>query len=538
VRRALTAAAPVLALGLAVASGQAQTPAAGPPAAGAAAAAPTPRAPAAPTAPTVPPTAPAPPEGAAPPPAATPPPADGAETEPPPSSPIEIIQKQAKEARALIKEKRFAEGLAKLRDAVAQADAAALSTADKAELLDDYAWALRKAGQDSEALAQQNLAVQLQPADPFLLINRGWMHFRLEHYDQAIADAQQALRLHPSADEAEDARDLLKEARTERLQERLEFVGGVAISFDSNILQNQQYQTIANQSTVSARKTQTRPGRTGSSQSLGQQLVQAIDDFANPNRPDLYVNHVLDDYRTAAPSLTQWGLPLNVNLDLIGRLGGSPRAGLWLGYRFEQTFMLAAETDPTGMLPAADGYNFQQHIVTLRVSGQPRPWLDFNIRAEGFVNFSGLEQFTPFQGGINGVLDLVFIESKQWRTRFTVSNRYRKSFDQEDDGYLDGNRDMITLSQELRRTLFRLKLGYQFTYDNTGVLTASSAVYFPLGMTAPQVGTYNYNAPLSYQGHQVFLTGRLNLPHHLFIRPGLHYEYDLYADQYYATFIL
>jgi tetratricopeptide (TPR) repeat protein len=499
---------------------------------------------------TTPPSAPAPSEappapGSPPPTDATAPPAgpDGAEAQtqtppPKPPTPLEILLQQLKEARALLKAKKIPEALILLKAAVERADEVALEDLDKADLLDVYGFALHKNGQDVESARQLRKAAALAPKDGAIHMDLADALYRLDKYDETIAAAERALELGLEPDDAKDARSLLKDARLDRLHERLEFLGSVAFAFDSNILENTQYQTIAGKFTAGSLKSQIIADHLPVTRRST--VAALVDDFTQTIP---YQNNIRTDYLTPSPSPSQWGLPLNIFLDLFGRVAGSKQVGFWLGYRFEQTFMTYAETDTTGLLPATDTYNFQQHTVTLRLSGTVR-WFEYIIRAEGFVNFSGLVQFSPFQIGMNAIVDLTFLEPYKLRTRLILTNNYRTSFDEADDGYLDGNKDVAQLSEELRLKPIRIKLGYQITYDNTGVLTAQSPVSFPIGTNPPEVGSYTYYAPLTYLGNQVFALGRINLgniffpksQYDFFIKLGVHYEYQVYADVYYATY--
>ena len=320
------------------------------------------------------------------------------------------------------------------------------------------------------------------------------------------------------------------------LHQRLEVSGLVGFAYDSIILQEDEYQTLGSRCTRCAYRAQQRPGMSTGPRPPPHQLdpmhMLGVSDFM---RAADYRKHVLDDYGTPVPGATRQGLPLNLELELLGRVAQFGSSGLWLGYSFEQLIMLYAEAETTSSLPPRDAYNFQKHTAALRVSGELRDWLEYSVRAEGFASFSGLAQYTPFQYGAVGEAEFSFNESKQWKTRLVLTDKFRRAFSQELDSYLDGNLSTGRLAQELTRGGLSLKLGYQFSYDSTGVFSTTSDVTLP-SMTGPMtVGTYTYHAPLSYQGHQVFLSGALTLLHGVSVKPAFYYEYRRYGE-YYATY--
>ncbi len=458
----------------------------------------------------------------------------------------------AKEGRALLKQKRIPEGLAKLREAVALGERIKLKDEDLAALLDAYGLAQHKGDDDPGAVISLRRAADLAKKDATLKLDLAQALFRVQAYDEARRAAEQALSLGLTGEDADDARDTLKEAKRESLHQKIQSDASASFGYDTNIQQSAQTQTIANKSTRSAGRSQVlkRSALGKSNLNMGLQNFEAT-----------YQKYIRDNYALPSPQTSQWGLPLNLGLDLSGRPLGDGKLGLWIGYRFSQLIITDAETDTTGVLPDKDTYDFQEHTLMLWLAAKPTPWLDLKVRAEGFANFSGLVGFAPFQYGFNGILDATFIESKMWRTRLYYSHNFRRSFDQgtpgatdpaaQGDAYLNGNRDQIKLTQELRKKWVRPQLGYQFTNDSTGVLFTSlpfgiGALMPPPGVSIDTgcpasgvrncIGTLTYYAPLSYQGHQVFAAARLTLPHGIDAFAAFRYEYQAYQGAYSATY--
>lgn len=460
----------------------------------------------------------------------------------------------AREGRALLKEKQIAAGVARLRQALALGLSAGVPAEDEAGLREALAMGLlklKRPAETGEAIAEYRAAAALQQKDAQLRIGLAGALLRADDYDGAIAAARQALALGARGEDADDARDLLRDALDQRLHDRLQIDAAVAYGFDSNVLQGFQRETIAGRSTVAPR---------------GQ--VRFL--------------------RTLAPIVSQWGLPLNLSLELGGRIAGTRRLALWGGYRFFQTVMTYAQQgqDPSGNdLPDRDTYHLQEHTFGLRLQGTPLAWWTVKLRAEGFVNFTGLQQFSPYLGGVTGTLDNTFIESARLRTRVLYSHQFRTPLTKnvecivtdlrqadcltfnsfgvnaygDQNAYLAGNRDQARVHEELRTRFVRAQLGYQFTSDLTadleavvpidrmdpahqGAVIAGNCSYADLlGMEKGKAkqaladlvaDCAVYHAPLAYQGHQVYLTLRALLPHGVDVFATARYEHLAYAGTY------
>lgn len=457
----------------------------------------------------------------------------------------------AREARALAKQDKGEAALSRAKEAIRLGQEARMPADDLAILHYNLGTLHLKVGDDDEAVASLRRAGELSPTDPDMRLDLATALLRTEDYDGAMGAAEQALRLGLTGDDAGDARSLIKEARSQRLHERLTFDATLSYSYDTNVTQGGAIQTIAGKTTAAS----------GTSQRPRIERIGGASADAEQN----YTNLVNVNYQTPSPQATsEWDMPLYVNLSLLGRPVGNRRAELWLGYRFAQTFMTMTVYDH-------DAYNYQEHFGTVRLQLRPWSWLSMRLRADGFVNFSGLKSFTPFQGGVNGYFDAIFYESKRWNTRINYRHNFRMSFDRTNDVYLDGNRDDVGIAQELRTRYFRPRLGYTFRNDLTGTLSTEVPLVLPvpvgeravmpssLASTAacyesfqsPErvslnplstnvwAGCYKYQAPLSYRSHEAYLTLLFTLPWQLDISSTVRYEYRDYAGRntavYHAT---
>jgi tetratricopeptide (TPR) repeat protein len=448
----------------------------------------------------------------------------------------------AKEGRALVKSKRFKEGLAKLKEAVARGEQAGIAAEDQAELHYAYGLALAKAEEDQAAVAALRKACALNPRDAEMQLDLATALSRIEDHSGTIAAAEAALRLGLKGDEAREARTMIKSARDDRLHERLSFDATVSFGYDSNILQSALVETIAGRFT-GGRGQQTRDMQLMALRSLREDIAA--------------------QFRTPKEAQQEPDLPLSIYLDLSGRVVGNRKVSLGAGYRFSQTFMTLATYDH-------DAYNFQEHAAVLRLPTEPLRWLSLTVRAEGFANFSGLKDFEAFQGGIRGGLDAIFRESRRFQTRLTFTHAYRASFDRTVVSYpassgalvagtsrdtgsgcpyatsysnadLDGNRDDLGLLQDLRVKWLRARLGYYLHSDRSGVLQFDVPYQIPVTnpITMQQVdatiGCYRYRAALSYLGHEAVASTRFLLPRQFEILVGARYEFRRY-DPYTVVF--
>ncbi len=461
-------------------------------------------------------------------------PAPSPDQEPEPSAPLDSFQ-LVKEGRALLKERKNEAGVAKLKDAVALGEAERRPGDEQALLHYLYSLALRKIDGEKEALAQIRRAVVLAPSEADYRLDLAQQLFERDEFEDAKREAEKALQLGLSdSDDQKDAQKLIKNAKSELLHQRFSFDASVSIGYDSNVLQGKRAETIGLKNTAS------------SSATTAQRPRARLATLIQENAPEItkkiatnYSDVVRNSYLQPKQPESEWDLPVTLSLDIGGRLAAGKTVELWAGYRVSQTMMMSIAYDH-------DAYATQDHYVTLRVNWHPRSWIYIRPRIDGFINFSGLQSFEPFQGGVQGALDLIFIESARWRTRISYQHQYRASIDR-NDAYLDGNRDDARITQELRlrgsAVEARGQLSYRFRSDRTGTLTSPipflpPLIYIPIGSDPKleQIGAYSYTAPLSYSGHEISTRWRLLLPAKVEIVLGLGLEHRSYSDLYTASY--
>lgn len=473
-------------------------------------------------------------------------------TAPEAPDPAVALLKRAQEGSALVRKGQVEPGLARLRDAVREGEAAGLPASDQADLHYALGLALLRAGRPEEGAAALRRAAALSPSDGEIQLDLATALRRAEDPDGSEAAAREALRLGLRGEDRQAAEEALREARSQRLHQRLTIDASVSLGFDSNVLQGVR-ETIGDRFTGGARSL---------TKSARRAAIRAA-----------IADDIINQYNIPTAPRQEQDLPLSLYLDVAGRVAGGPRASLWLEYHFAQTFMtlpLPATAEdqqaakdsgvPYDPYEAHDVYTLQEHRATLRLRARPRPWLQLGARAEGFANFSGLRQFTPFQGGLTGAIEGTARESAMLQTRLSLTHQYRAAFDRsvtpvgdlsaicqqsvtDSDTIFDGNKTDLALSQELRLRWLRARLGYQFHSDRSGVLEIDQPYYYqPMPtvlMPNPQeivVGCYNYRAPLSYYGQEVLASGRLLLPKGLEVLLQGRYEYRAYDGLYGASF--
>lgn len=469
----------------------------------------------------------------------------------------------AKEGRQLLKAKQVAEAVAKLKEAVQAAERDKLDPAEQAVVHYIYALCLLRADKDDEALAELQLAVTRDPKDTEVRVLLAAQLLSANQAERARTEAEVALRLGiTDKEDLETAHKVLKRARSQLLHDRLVVGASASFAYDSNVLQGGPIIQIANKSLRTMR----------ASQALATAIRNGIPLLSLALADRYYTSLV---YTTPSPQTSEWDLPLNLDLDITGRLLGRSKVELWLGYRFAQTLMTAGGAEH-------DDYNFQQHSLPLRLELKPASWSFIRLKAEGFVNFTGLREFSPYQGGLNAGGELWFIESPRWKTRLGYEHQLRRSFKKAEDGYLSGDRDEVKLTQELRlrgpAVKARGTLGYRFRAERSGVfstdqdfnldtnltmqapprpsnclpLAPAQPCTYPALVIDPETGQnvvdpvtgkyevslgyYSYNAPLSYFSHELSTRWLVVVPHGVELTAGFSWEQLRYPEPYTATF--
>lgn len=469
----------------------------------------------------------------------------------------------AREGRQQLKAKNIAAAVAKLKEAVDLAEKEPLDAEELAILHYVYALALLRADKDDPALAELKRSTALNPRDTEVRVVLATQLLSANEPEQARREAELALQQGiTDKDDLATANKVISDARSQSLHDKLSVTATVSVAFDSNVLQGGQIIQIANKSLRTQRATQ----------ALGD-IIRSGVTRSSLRLSDL--NFVTGVYLTANPPTTEWDLPINVDVDVQGRLLSRSKVELWLGYRFQQTLMTSSAFDH-------DDYNFQEHDVPLRLEIRPVKWLLLRAKAEGFVNFTGLQDFSPYQGGLNAGAELWFTESPRWRTRLIYQHQLRRSFDKENDKYLNGDRDEVRLQQELRlrgkKVRARGSLAYRLRSDRSGVFSTTQDLdldtnltmqapsrpancypFMPLqpctypalvtdpntgqylvnpntGKNEVTLGFYSYNAPLTYLAHELSTRWMLSVPGEVDVLASFAWEYFSYPQPYTATF--
>lgn len=441
------------------------------------------------------------------------------------------------EARQQLKAHQATLAAERLRQAIVRAKDSDLAAEERALLHYVRALALRESGEDEPAVREVRAALQFTPDDADLHLELAKALFDLDQFGPASQSATQALRLGlADADDQTAAAKLAKRAKTEALRERLSFYGSVSFGYDSNVLQGSSVQTVGDRSQSSA-------FASSSPRTARQTLLADCDPTraaASPPLSDIIANYpeaVRRCYATPTPSVAEWDLPITVQLDLSGRLLRVGKLETWLGYQFYQYLMTSVAYDH-------DAYNRQDHTIPLLLTLQPVSWLLLRPHLDAFFSFTGLRSFAPYQGGLYAVLDVTFIAGRMLRTRLLYQHQLRRSFDRSNDAYLDADRDEIKITQELRlrgRTLgLRGQLSYRLRSERTGSFDNSASLSFEvedmMTTTTRSLGTFSYNSPLGYLGHEVATRFRLSIPWSLELLVGGSFEHRTYSDDYTATF--
>ena len=410
--------------------------------------------------------------------------------------------------------------LAAMRDAADGGECRSLASETRATLWAAYGLALGRADKSTEALAALRQARDLAPRDPEVRSDLAAALHEAELYEEARREAEAGLALAPSEELRKTLTETRSRARAGWLGGRLSVEASVAIAYDSNVLQGGSVETIAGRPTRSASRTATMAARP---------MRRSVDATQVSSS---YESAIKNIYSMPTPPTTAAGVPIDIGVGVDGRLWGRKGYGLWLGYNFAQTVQL---------LPDQDAYNFQQHDATLRATLQPIDALRLGLSVAGFANFSGLQYFAPFQGGVAGKLTATILTGSHLRTWVLYQHKTRVSFASE-DSVLNADSDELRVSEELRvRPGFglRARLGYRLSSVRSGVLSTSvpyEVVLNPRQGTTRDLGTFEYLAPLGYMGHQASAMVRGALPAGLVVVVDGSYEYRLYDGQYSATF--
>lgn len=449
---------------------------------------------------------------------------------PPPPSAIDL----AREGRALLKAKELEKAVAKMKEAVELGEKDGLPPDERGLLLYQYALALERNGQSAEAITVLRKAALLAPSDADIRLELAQRLLADDQHQEAKNQAEEAQRLGlEDADDKKEAARIIKKCKSELLHDRFSFYSSIAFAYDSNVLQSASRDTIAGINPNAPLKEQV------SSREELRSLRMMLMQIALPGQ-----------FEVAIKPQQELDLPLNLYLNVSGRLAGNKSAQLFLGYAFGQLIMFSPEKaiDSSGnYIKDHDSYSTQDHTATLSLTWTPTPWLLLRPRFDGFANFTGLSDFAPFQGGFNAVVDATFIESSRWRTRLFYQHQLRRSFDSTSDRELNADRDDAKLTQELRlrggSVSARAQLSYRFRSERSGKIEVFLSLEPPTGecsqpptITATDAKNFTlcYRSTLSYMSHELYLRWRIMLPYSIEISPNIGYEHRTYTEPYRA----
>lgn len=379
------------------------------------------------------------------------------------------LQRLTHAATEALRARRYGEAVTLYRRALDLAAAESASPADRAELQYGLGHALWRSNDLVAAARALSAAVELAPGEAEFHYMLGLVHFDAGADCDAKVALDRAVALHLPADEARRAADILRTlAETPRGEtSRFYLELRAAGGLDTNVPQSGVVQS-AQQSPV------------------GEAVVAPF---------------------------------LEGDLDFFWRPAGTARNGFTVEYRFGQLAYLSDELDL---------YSLQEHDLTISGAWTPLGRLTLELGGDGYVLFSGVETFTPFQAGASIGPRITIREPHGFETRLRAQHIFKQSLDPTYD-YLTGNRDEAGAAELWRDPRDRLSLGYLFSREGVGV-QAVPLNQLELPDAAP--GTYDPNAvyfiPYSYFSHEVALGAARDLPHQFYGATTLRYEHRDY----------
>ncbi|HEX8952764.1 MAG TPA: hypothetical protein VF945_13000, partial [Polyangia bacterium] len=378
------------------------------------------------------------------------------------------LQRLTLEGKEALRAHRYRDAAADYRRALDVAVAEGASAADRAEL--DYALgnALWRANDLVAAARALTAAVELAPGEAEFHYLLGVVHFDAGADRDAKVALERAVALGLPAAEARRAADILRALKETRRGEtsRLFVELRVAGGLDTNVPQSGVF--------VSA----THPSAEASTAPL-----------------------------------------LEGDFDFFWRPAGTARNGFSVEYRFGQLAYLSNELDV---------YSLQEHDVALSGAWTPTSRLTLELGGDGYVLFSGVETFAPFQTGASVGPRITVREPRGFETRLRAQHIFKHSLDPTYD-YLSGNRDEAGLAELWHDPKDRLSLGYLFAREDIGVQKVALGL---LDLPRAALGTFDPNAvyfiPYSYFSHEVALGATRDLPRAFLGSVALRYEHRDY----------
>jgi tetratricopeptide (TPR) repeat protein len=363
-----------------------------------------------------------------------------------------------------LKAHHYADAVAHYRHALDVAIAEGASAGDRAELQYDLGDALYRANDLVAAARALTSAVELRPGEGEFHYLLGLIHFDAGADRDAKIALDRALALGLSAAEVRRAQDILRALAETRRGETSRFYLEVRSAFgvDTNVPQSGVVVTAVN--------------------------------GAGDN--------------TQAPFLES-------DLDFFWRPAGTARNGFFAEYRFGQLAYLSNDLDL---------YSLQEHDVTLSGAWTPTARLTLELGGDGYLLFSGVQTFSPFQTGVSVGPRITVRERHGFETRLRAQHIFKFSLDRNYD-YLSGDRDEAGAAEVWRDPKNRVSLGYLFAREMIGVQKIPLAL-LELPQAAP--GSFDpneiYFIPYSYYSHEVALTAARDLPRDFYGTATVRYE--------------
>jgi tetratricopeptide (TPR) repeat protein len=212
---------------------------------------------------------------------------------------------------------------------------------------------------------------------------------------------------------------------------------------------------------------------------------------------------------------------LESDLDFFWRPAGTARNGFSAEYRFAQLAYLSNDLDL---------YSLQEHDLTISGAWTPTARLTLELGGDGYLLFSGVQTFSPFQTGASIGPRITVRERHGFETRLRAQHIFKRSLDATYE-YLGGNRDEAGVSEQWRDPKDRLSVGYQFAREMIGVQKIPLSL---LDFPRATVGSFDpneiYFIPYSYFSHEVTASAARDLPRGMYGTATLRYEHRDYDE--------
>jgi tetratricopeptide (TPR) repeat protein len=187
----------------------------------------------------------------------------------------------------------------------------------------------------------------------------------------------------------------------------------------------------------------------------------------------------------AAPSLA-------ADFDALWRAAGTAQNGIALEYRFSQLAYLSN---------ALDAFSLQEHDVAFAGAVTPEPWLTLELDTGGFVLFSGIQTFTPFQAGVVIGPRVTAREGGGFETRVRWEHTFKRALETGFES-LTGSHDDLGVQEIWRRGRWRLAAGWLLRREAVDQQRVPiSELTFPQGLPS-SLASDGYVIPYSYASNE------------------------------------